>query len=148
MSEPKLTETLKKVFAVGVSGALFSEELIKNYLSDAKLPKDLLQALIHNAQKSKEDLTGKVSSEVLKMLSKVDWIDVGSKFLETHKLSIKIELDFEKKQPSSSQQTSQQTQGSQGVDGSLAPQRSPEPPQTSQSSGPQPSVPTRQRRDQ
>jgi len=97
MAEPKLTDALKKIFAVGVSGALLSEELIKFYLADSKLPKEILQALLQNAQKSKEEITAKVSSEATKLLEKVDWAKVASRFLEEHKVSIKMELDFQKK---------------------------------------------------
>jgi hypothetical protein len=97
MAEPKLSDALKKIFAVGASGALLSEELIKNYLAESKLPKEILQSLLLNAQKSKEEITTKVSGEAIKMLSKVDWAKVASKFLEDHKISIKMELDFHRK---------------------------------------------------
>jgi hypothetical protein len=97
MAEPKLTDALKKVFEVGISGALLSEELIKNYLSDSKLPKEILQAVLQNAQKSKEEIAGKVSKEVTKMLAKADWAKVASKFLEDHKVKIKMEIDFQSK---------------------------------------------------
>lgn len=102
MAEPKLTDALKKVFAVGVSGALLSEELIKNYLADAKLPKDILQALLQNAQKSKDEVTSRISAEAVKMLGKVDWAKAASRFLEDHKVTIKMELDFKKKEQSGS----------------------------------------------
>jgi len=97
MAEAKLTDALKKIFAVGVSGAVLSEELIKNYLAELKLPKEILQSLLQNAQKSKEEITAKVSNEAIKMLTKVDWAKVASKFLEDHKVSINMELNFQRK---------------------------------------------------
>lgn len=99
--DPKITDAIKKIFTAGVSGALLSEDLLKTYLSDLKLPKDLLQIIIQGAQKSKEDLTAKVSRELIQVLNKVDWVEASSKFLETHKVSLKMEIEFSKKNSSS-----------------------------------------------
>lgn len=98
--DPKITDAIKKIFTAGVSGALLSEDLLKTYLSDLKLPKDLLQIIIQGAQKSKEDLTGKVSRELIQVLNKVDWVEASSKFLENHKVSLKMDIEFTKKNSS------------------------------------------------
>lgn len=95
--DPKITDAIKKIFTAGVSGALLSEDLLKTYLSDLKLPKDLLQIIIQGAQKSKEDLTAKVSRELIQVLNKVDWVEASSKFLESHKVSLKMDIEFTKK---------------------------------------------------
>ena len=95
--EASLTEALKKVFTAGVSGALLSEELLKSYLADLKLPKELLQIVLQSAQKSKDELGNKIGRELQSVLSKVDWYELGAKFLENHKVNIKMELSFTKK---------------------------------------------------
>lgn len=95
--EPKITDAIKKIFTAGVSGALLSEDVLRSYLSDLKLPKELMQILLQSAQKSKEEVTSKISREVTHMLSKIDWVEAGSKFLEGHKVSIKMDLEFTKK---------------------------------------------------
>lgn len=97
--EPKLTEALKKVFAAGVSGALLSEEMIRNYVSDLKLPKEMLQLLLQSAQKSKDEVTGRVTKEIVGIIQKIDFVKEVSKFAETHKFKINAEIEIIKKPP-------------------------------------------------
>ena len=95
--EPKLSEALKKIFAAGISGALMSEEMIRSYVSDLKLPKEMLQLLIQGAQKSKDDITQRVSKEVIGIVKKIDWVKEVSKFTETHKFRINAEIEIVRK---------------------------------------------------
>ena len=91
-------DTLKKVFSVGVSAAFMTEEGIRKYLSDMKLPKEILEALLAGASKSKEELTNRVAKEINGIMSKIDWVQELSRFAETHKFKIKAEIEVEKKQ--------------------------------------------------
>lgn len=92
-----LSETLKKVFSVGVSAAFMTEEGIRKYLSDLKLPKEIMEALLAGANKSKEELTNRVAKEINGIMSKIDWVQELSKFAENHKFKIKAEIEIEKK---------------------------------------------------
>jgi hypothetical protein len=93
-----LSEALKKVFSVGVSAAFMTEEGIRKYLSDLKLPKEILEALLASANKSKEELTNRVAKEINGIMSKIDWVQELSKFAESHRFKIKAEIEVEKKQ--------------------------------------------------
>jgi hypothetical protein len=93
-----LGEALKKVFSVGVSAAFMTEEGIRKYLQDLKLPKEILEALLSGANRSKEEITNRVAKEINGIISKIDWIDELSKFAETHKFKIKAEIEIEKKE--------------------------------------------------
>ncbi|MBX2996081.1 MAG: hypothetical protein KF681_14740 [Bdellovibrionaceae bacterium] len=95
--EPKISEALKKLFAAGVSGALMSEEVIRTYLADVKLPKEMLQLVIQGAQKSKDEITGRVSKEIVGLIDKIDIVKEVSKFAETHKFKINAEIEIIKK---------------------------------------------------
>lgn len=95
--DPKITDTLKKLFTAGVSGALLSEELIRGYLADSKLPKELLQLVLQGAQKSKDEITGRVSKEIMGLLKQVDFAKEVAKFAETHKFRISAEIEVLKK---------------------------------------------------
>jgi hypothetical protein len=97
---PKVTETLKKLLAAGLSGAALSEEILKNYLAEAKLPKELFQPLVQGLSKSRDELTQKVIQEVARQLEKVDWAKEMGRFLEEHKLNIKMEISVKKNSPS------------------------------------------------
>jgi predicted butyrate kinase (DUF1464 family) len=92
-----LSETLKKVFSAGVSAAFMTEEGIRKYVADLKLPKELLEALLSGANKSKDDLTTRVAKEINGIISKIDWVQELSKFAESHKFKIKAEIEIEKK---------------------------------------------------
>lgn len=95
--EPKISDALKKLFAAGVSGALMSEEVIRTYLADVKLPKEMLQLVIQGAQKSKDEITGRVSKEIVGLIDKIDIVKEVSKFAETHKFKINAEIEIIKK---------------------------------------------------
>lgn len=93
-----LGDALKKVFSVGVSAAFMTEEGIRKYLQDLKLPKEILEALLAGANRSKDEITNRVAKEINGIISKIDWVQELSKFAETHKFKVKAEIEIEKKQ--------------------------------------------------
>lgn len=99
-----LGDALKKVFTVGVSTAFMTEESIRNYLGDIKLPKELLHALLQNASKSKDEITQRMSKELVSMIQKIDLVKEFSKFAETHKFKISAEVEILKKESSTKDQ--------------------------------------------
>lgn len=92
-----LGETLKKVFTAGVSAAFMTEESVRAYLAELKLPKEILNVLLQNAAKSKDEITNRISKEAIAMLHKIDIVSEASKFAESHKFIIKAEIDIVKK---------------------------------------------------
>lgn len=92
-----LGEAMKKVFAAGVGAAFMTEESIRAYVGDLKLPKEMLTVLLQSAQKTKEDITGRVTQEVISILQKIDFVKEFSKFAETHKFKISAEIEILKK---------------------------------------------------
>lgn len=91
------SETVKKVFAAGVTAAFMTEESVRAHLGDLKLPKDILNLLLQQANKSKEELVLRVSKEILSMVNKIDLVSEFSKFAESHKFKITAEIDISKK---------------------------------------------------
>lgn len=92
-----LSETLKKVFTAGVSAAFMTEESIRSYVGDLKLPKEVLNVLLTSAAKSKDEITQKVTKEIMGVVGKIDFVKEFSKFAETHKFKITAEIDIIKK---------------------------------------------------
>ena len=92
-----LGDTVKKVFTAGVSAAFMTEEGLRTYLSELKLPKEALNLLIQGANKSKDEITNRVTKEVVGIISKIDFVKEFSKFAETHKFKITAEIDIIKK---------------------------------------------------
>src|SRR5687768_17149316 len=91
-----LGDTLKKVFATGVSAAFMTEESIRSYLGDLKLPKEIVSTLVQSALKSKDEITQRVSKEIIGIVSKIDWVKEMARFAETHKFKITAEIDIVK----------------------------------------------------
>lgn len=90
-------ETLKKIFTVGMGAAFMTEESIRSYLSELKLPKDVLNFLLQGAKKSKEELMNRVGNEVVTIIRKIDFVEEASRFVENHKFKISAEIEVVKK---------------------------------------------------
>ncbi len=90
-------ETLKKVLSVGVGAAFMTEESIRSYLGDLKVPKEILGVLLQSANKGKDEITQRVSKELIGIVSKIDWVKEVARFAETHKFKISAEIDIVKK---------------------------------------------------
>ncbi|WII70955.1 hypothetical protein QJS83_10830 [Bdellovibrio sp. 22V] len=94
-----LGDTVKKVFTAGVSAAFMTEESLRAYVSELKLPKEALNLLLQSANKSKEEVTNRVTKEIVSIIQKIDFVKEASKFAETHKFKITAEIDIVKKDP-------------------------------------------------
>lgn len=95
--ESILGETIKKVFSAGVTAAFLTEEGLRQYLQDLKLPKEIFGLVLQGASRSKDEITQRVSKEVIRLLSKIDWAKEAAKFAETHKFKFSIEVEIEKR---------------------------------------------------
>lgn len=93
----RVGEGLKKLFAAGLSAAFMTEESVRSYLSDIKLPKEVLSLMISGAAKSKDEFMNRVSGEVVKILSKIDFVKEASRFVEEHKFKVSAEIEVVKK---------------------------------------------------
>lgn len=92
-----LTDALKRILVSGISGALMTEDMIRSYLQEVKLPKELVQMVIQTAAKQKDELQGKVIKELSTIFNKIDWVKEASKFAESHKFRVTAEIEILKK---------------------------------------------------
>lgn len=90
-------DTLKKLLTAGVSAAFMTEESIRSFVSEMKLPKETLNLLLAGAAKSKEELTNRVSREIINIISKIDFVKEASRFVEEHKFKITAEIEVLRK---------------------------------------------------
>ncbi len=96
-SKSSFTEAAKKLLAFGVSAAFVTEETLKHLVKDLKLPRDVIQGLLKGAGKSKQEMLDKISNEVVRMISKIDFVKEASRFVETHKFQISAEVSISRK---------------------------------------------------
>lgn len=92
-----ISDALKRIVTAGIGAAFMTEEHIRSYVSDLKLPKDVLNLLLQSANKSKEDVINKISNEVIKVINKIDFVAEASRFVEEHKFKISAEVEVVKK---------------------------------------------------
>jgi hypothetical protein len=100
-SSGPILEVVKKLFSVGVGAAFMTEESIRSYLGDIKLPKDVITFILQSANKGKEELVQRVGKEIGGLLSHIDLVKEGSKFVENHKFKISAEIEILPRNPSS-----------------------------------------------
>lgn len=98
-SSTLLGEAAKKLITVGVTAAFMTEESLRSYLSDMKLPKEVFGMILQSAGKSKDEITNRVTREIAGVLSKIDYVKEFSKFAETHKFKVTAEIEIQKKNP-------------------------------------------------
>ena len=92
-----MSDAIKKLVSTGISAAFMTEEAIRTRVSDMKLPKETLHLLLAGASKSKEELMGRVSNEVIRIINKIDFVKEASRFVEEHKFKITAEVEVMKK---------------------------------------------------
>ncbi len=97
-SSTLIGETVKKLFTAGVSAAFMTEDAVRAYLAELKLPKEILNMVIQGANKSKDEITNRVSKEIIGIVQKINFAKEASKFAETHKFIIKAEIEIQKKE--------------------------------------------------
>ncbi len=98
-SSTLIGETVKKLFTAGVSAAFMTEDAVRAYLAELKLPKEILNVVIQGANKSKDEITNRVSKEIISIVQKIDFTKEAAKFAESHKFIIKAEIEIQKKDP-------------------------------------------------
>lgn len=92
-------DIFKKLISAGIGAAFMTEENVRNYLGELKLPKDVIGLLLQGAQKSKDELMNRVGNEVIKIIQRIDFVTEASRFVEEHKFRITAEIDVVRKEP-------------------------------------------------
>src|SRR4051812_12123016 len=78
----RLTETLKKIITAG---------------SPTDISKEIIGTVLNQALKAKDDITLKVSNEMISLVRKIDFVKEFSKFAENHKFKVSAEIEILRK---------------------------------------------------
>lgn len=95
--DSKIGDVIRRVVSIGVGAAFMTEDAIKSVLGDIPLPKDIVNGLMQNAQKAKEDFVGQMREELAKHISKVDPHKIVEEILDNYHIEIEAKLNFTKK---------------------------------------------------
>jgi len=96
--KPWWAEAVKDLTAAGLATVFMTEEGIRGYLKEKKLPKELASLLLESFSKKKDNLYEMLTREFGKMLSKIDFTRELQKFLETHEIDIQAKVAFKKRE--------------------------------------------------
>jgi len=90
-----IPDVLKKSLLLGISGDLFSEDTIRKMLSDIQMPSDLVQYVIQQTSKSKNELIRIIAEEIRNIIVQSQLGEELKKFLKAFKINIKLEVSFD-----------------------------------------------------
>jgi hypothetical protein len=93
----QLAEAMKKIVLTGVGTIFLTEETIRNYLGELKLPKEMWAGFLENAAKTKQEFLSSFAREAAQVLSKIDVVEETRRLLADHKIKINIEINFQPK---------------------------------------------------
>lgn len=75
-------------------------EALKKILSSSsptEIPKEIIGTVVGQAIKAKDDITLRVSNEMISLVRKIDFVKEFSKFAENHKFKVSAEIEILKK---------------------------------------------------
>ncbi len=99
--QAKAAEMMKKVLTVGVGTLFLTEESLRTLISDFKLPKELLTAVLESAQKTKDDFLRSLSKEMMgQIIDRVDPAALIQEILSKNDLKLKIQVNLQPKKKS------------------------------------------------
>jgi hypothetical protein len=90
-----IPDVVKKAIVLGVSGEFFSEDTIRKMLSEIQLPSDLVQFIIQQTSKSKNELIRIIAEEIRNVIVQAQIGEQIKKFIKGFKINIKLEVSFD-----------------------------------------------------
>lgn len=92
--ESVIPDLIKKAVIGGVERGYESAESLRNFISEQKLPKEIVNALFSQIDETKNGLFRVVAKEIRNFLEAVDWQRELQKLLTTVSFEIKTEIRF------------------------------------------------------
>ena len=96
--QSKAAEVVKKVLTVGVGALFLTEESLRGLISEFKLPKEDITAVLESANKTKAEFFKTLSSEMMGSIAqKVDPKELLQSVLENNDFEFHIKLSLKPK---------------------------------------------------
>jgi hypothetical protein len=91
----KAAEVMKKVLTVGIGAFFLTEESLRGLVSEFKLPKELLSAVLESANKTKGEFLKTLSRELMsQIVEKVDPAAVIQELLAKNEIDLQIKINL------------------------------------------------------
>jgi hypothetical protein len=107
--KPWWTEMMRELALTGMATFFMTEDSVRGYIKDLKLPKEIVALLLDSVSKKKDDFYGLMAKEVGRMMAKIDITSEVSRFLEKHHIHVEAKFSFEPKKntPATSDKTNE-----------------------------------------
>ena len=93
-----VSDMLKKIVTTGIGAAFLTEEHIRTLVGkNLALPGEVVNSLLDSANKSKTEITNKVTTELINIINQIDFVKEASRFVEEHKFKVSAEIEVVKK---------------------------------------------------
>jgi len=92
---------MRELALTGLATFFMTEDSVRKYLKELKLPKDVSGLLFETITKKKDDFYSMVAKEVGKVVGKVDIEEAVGKFLEKHEVHVTASVSFDPKEKNS-----------------------------------------------
>ena len=97
-AKPWWSEMMKELTLTGLATVFMTEDSVRNYLREKKLPKELVSLVLESISKKKDDFYGLLAKEFGRVLSKIDLSQEIAKFMEQHRVHIDISFESKEKE--------------------------------------------------
>ncbi|MEZ6188977.1 MAG: hypothetical protein R3F62_28725 [Planctomycetota bacterium] len=99
--EPGPESLTGKILALGLGAYFLTEDTVRRYVKDAKIPRDIARSITQNASKGKGELYGFIARELSDFLKQMDLQEELDRFVRTHKVKVSAEIEFLPRDPDS-----------------------------------------------
>ena len=85
---------MKKALFATIGAVFMTEESVRGYVSDAKLPREIRNYIINNTAQAKEQFFGYLAKELSQIVLKSDLPKVAQTFLADHTIEVEAKIRF------------------------------------------------------
>ena len=97
---------MKKVLTVGVGAIFLTEESLRGLVSEFKLPKELLTAILESANKTKSEFLRGMSNEIIsRVMEKVDVRELLQEMITQNDIHLEVTVQLKPKKKHAGHQT-------------------------------------------
>jgi hypothetical protein len=94
----KSAEMMRKVLTVGVGAVFLTEESLRAMVSEWKLPKEVISAILESSKKTKNEFLQTLSQDVFsKVVDKVDPVALLQEFITRNEIEFHIKVGIKPK---------------------------------------------------
>jgi len=84
----------RKILTLGLGAYFLTEDTVRRYVKEMKIPRDVARGIVNNATKGKDELYALLARELSGFLKQMDVQAEVDRFVRSHKIKINAEIEF------------------------------------------------------